>query len=132
MTSAIQLSPQDTIERGLHLAAAAGASGCVVLVSETSSANLRWANNTLTTNGAMRGSRVTVIATVGAGEGTAAGVVGRSSTTDAGLQELVSAAVATARESSPAEDARPLVEGTVGEGWDEEPDETSVNVYADF
>ncbi|WP_328322980.1 metallopeptidase TldD-related protein [Kribbella sp. NBC_00382] len=132
MTSAIQLSPQDTIERGLHLAAAAGASGCVVLVSETSSANLRWANNTLTTNGAMRGSRVTVIATVGAGEGTAAGVIGRSSATDASLQELVSAAVAAARESSPAEDARPLVEGTVGEGWDEEPDETSVNVYADF
>ncbi|MDX6263156.1 MAG: hypothetical protein QOH84_4844 [Kribbellaceae bacterium] len=132
MTSAIQLSPQDTIERGLHLAAAAGASGCVVLVSETSSANLRWANNTLTTNGAMRGSRVTVIATVGAGEGTAAGVVGRSSATDASLQDLVAAAVAAARESSPAEDAQPLVDGTVGEGWDEEPDETSVNVYADF
>ncbi|GAA0955035.1 metallopeptidase TldD-related protein [Kribbella koreensis] len=132
MTSPIQLSPQDTIERGLHLAAAAGASGCVVLVSETSSANLRWANNTLTTNGVMRGSRVTVIATVGAGEGTAAGVVGRSSVTDVSLQDLVSAAVAAARESSPAEDARPLVEGTVGEGWGEEPDETSVNVYADF
>ena len=132
MTTAIQLSPQDTIERGLELAAAAGASGCVVLVAETSSANLRWANNTLTTNGAMRGSRVTVIATVGAGEGTAAGVVGRSSTTDSSLQELVSAAVAAARGSSPAEDARPLVDGTVGQGWDEEPDETSVSIYADF
>jgi len=132
VTTAIQLSPQDTIERGLELAAAAGASGCVVLVAETSSANLRWANNTLTTNGAMRGSRVTVIATVGAGEGTAAGVVGRSSTTDSSLQELVSAAVAAARGSSPAEDARPLVDGTVGQGWDEEPDETSVSIYADF
>jgi predicted Zn-dependent protease len=132
VTTAIQLSPQDTIERGLALAAAAGASGCVVLVSETSSANLRWANNTLTTNGAMRGSRVTVIATVDAGEGTAAGVVGRSSTTDSSLQELVSAAVAAARGSSPAEDARPLVDGTVGQGWDEEPDETSVSIYADF
>ncbi|MEV8371831.1 metallopeptidase TldD-related protein [Kribbella sp. NPDC056861] len=132
MTIAIQLSPQDTVERGLDLAAAAGATGCVVLVSETSSANLRWANNTLTTNGAMRGSQVTVIATVGAGEGTAAGVAGRSSTTDQSIQQLVEAAVAAARESSPAEDAQPLVEGTVGEGWAEEPDETSVNVYADF
>ncbi|WP_020389961.1 metallopeptidase TldD-related protein [Kribbella catacumbae] len=132
MTTAIQLSPQDTIERGLDLAAAAGASGCVVLVAESSSANLRWANNTLTTNGAMRGSRVTVIATVGAGEGTAAGVVGRSSTTDSSLRELVSAAVDAARSSSPAEDARPLIDGTVGSGWDEEPDETSVNVYAEF
>jgi predicted Zn-dependent protease len=132
VTTAIQLTPQDTIDRALHLAAAEGASGCVVLVTETSSANLRWANNTLTTNGTMRGSSVTVIATIGADEGTAAGVVGRSSTTDATLRELVSAAVAAARESSPAEDAQPLVDGTVGPGWDEEPDETSVSIYESF
>ena len=132
MTTAIQLTPQDTIERGLALAAAEGADGCVVIVAETSSANLRWANNTLTTNGAMRGTSVTVIATVGAGEGTAAGVVGRSSVTEASLREVVSAAVATARASSPAEDARPLVDGTAGADWDAEPEETSVNVYSKF
>ena len=132
MTTVIQLTPQDTIERALDLAAAEGAEGCVVLVAETSSANLRWANNTLTTNGAMRGSSVTVIATVGAGEGTAAGVAGRSSATEAELRDLVSAAVAAARAAGPAEDARPLVDGTVGPGWDEEPDETSVNVYEKF
>ena len=130
--SGIQLTPQDTIERGLSLAAAGGADGCVVIVAETSSANLRWANNTLTTNGAMRGSSVTVIATVGAGEGTAAGVVGRSSVTDDSLRDVVSAAIATARGSSPAEDARPLVDGAVGADWDLEPDETSVSVYSSF
>jgi predicted Zn-dependent protease len=132
VTTAIQLTPQDTIERALKLAAASGAEGCVVLVAETSSANLRWANNTLTTNGAMRGSSVTVIATVGAGEGTAAGVVGRSSVTDKSLQGIVDAAVAAARASSPAEDARPLVDGTGAPGWDEEPAETSVAVYETF
>ncbi|MEI8406196.1 MULTISPECIES: metallopeptidase TldD-related protein [unclassified Kribbella] len=132
MTTAIQLTPQDTIERGLALAAAKGADGCVVIVAETSSTNLRWANNTLTTNGAMRGSGVTVIATVGAGEGTAAGVVGRSSVTDASLREIVSAAVATARSASPAEDARPLIDGTVSTDWDEEPEETTVSVYEKF
>lgn len=132
MTTVIQLTPQDTIERGLALAAAQGADGCVVIVAETSSANLRWANNTLTTNGAMRGSSVTVIATVGAGEGTAAGVVGRSSVTDASLSEVVSAAVATARASTPAEDARPLVQGATGADWAAEPEETSVNVYETF
>ena len=93
--TAVQLTPQDTVEQGLALAAAEGADGCVVLVAETSSTNLRWANNTLTTNGAMRGSRVTVIATVGSGEGTAAGVVGRSSVTEDTLREIVSAAIAT-------------------------------------
>ncbi|GAA1567319.1 metallopeptidase TldD-related protein [Kribbella sancticallisti] len=132
MTTAIQLTPQDTINRALDLAAVAGASGCVVLVAETSSANLRWANNTLTTNGAMRGTSVTVIATVGGGEGTAAGVVGRSSITDTKLRDLVSAAVTAARGSSPAEDARPLVDGTVGPDWDEEPEETSVSIYESF
>jgi predicted Zn-dependent protease len=132
VTTAIQLTPQDTIERGLALAAAEGADGCIVIVAETSSANLRWANNTLTTNGAMRGTSVTVIATVGAGEGTAAGVVGRSSVTEASLREVVSAAVATARASSPAEDARPLVDGTADADWDAEPEETSVNVYSKF
>jgi predicted Zn-dependent protease len=129
VTTAIQLTPQDSVEQALELAAAAGAEGCVVLVAETSSANLRWANNTLTTNGAMRGSSLTVIATVGSGEGTAAGVVGRSSVTDESLRTVVEAAIAAARESSPAEDARPLVDGTVGPDWDEEPAETSVRVY---
>jgi predicted Zn-dependent protease len=132
VTTAIQLIPQDTVERGLALAEAAGADGCVVIVAETSSTNLRWANNTLTTNGAMRGSSVTVIATVGAGEGTAAGVVGRSSVTDASLREIVEAAVSTARASSPAEDARPLIDGDADDDWDLEPEETSVSVYEKF
>jgi predicted Zn-dependent protease len=132
VTTAVQLTPQDTVERALELARAAGAEGCVVLVAETSSANLRWANNSLTTNGVMRGSSLTVIATLGAGEGTAAGVVGRSSTTEESLRGVVEAAVAAARESSPAEDARPLVEGAVGPGWDEEAAETSVRVYEAF
>ncbi|GAA1702359.1 metallopeptidase TldD-related protein [Kribbella yunnanensis] len=130
--TAIQLTPQDTVERGLALAAAEGADGCVVIVAETSSANLRWANNTLTTNGAMRGSDVTVIATVGAGEGTATGVVRRTAVTDESLRQQVSAAVATARAATPAEDARPLVDGTTSPDWDDEPEETSVTVYEKF
>ncbi|MFF0268618.1 metallopeptidase TldD-related protein [Kribbella sp. NPDC004536] len=130
--TAVQLTPQDTVERGLALAAAEGADGCVVLVAETSSTNLRWANNTLTTNGAMRGSSVTVIATVGSGEGTAAGVIGRSSVTEDSLREIVSAAIATARAAGPAEDARPLVDGSVSADWELEPEETSVSVYEKF
>jgi predicted Zn-dependent protease len=59
-------------------------------------------------------------------------VVGRSSVTDASLREVVAAAVATARASSPAEDARPLVEGAAGADWDAEPEETSVSVYSKF
>jgi predicted Zn-dependent protease len=132
MTLGVQLTAQDTVDKALELAAAAGADGCVVLVDETSSANLRWANNTLTTNGVMNDSRTTVIATVGAGEATASGVVARSAVTADSLAELVQAAVAAARAADPAEDARPLVEGAAGPGWDDEPAETSVAVYESF
>ena len=132
MTVGVQLTAQDTVEQVLELAAGAGADGCVVLVDESASANLRWANNTLTTNGVMHSSQVTVIATVGAGEGTAAGVVSRTAVTDDALGDLVTAAIAAARASAPAEDARPLVEGGVAPGWDDEPGETSIQVYDAF
>jgi predicted Zn-dependent protease len=132
MTVGVQLTAQDTVEQALELAARAGADGCVVLVDEAASANLRWANNTLTTNGVMHDVRATVIATVGAGEGTAAGVVSRSAVTDNALGDLVEAAVAAARDSDPAEDVQPLVEGGIGPGWDEEPGETSVQVFGSF
>ena len=42
------ISAQDLIER---ITAAATSDDCIVIVTETSQANLRWANSTLTTNG---------------------------------------------------------------------------------
>src|SRR6266487_4466589 len=47
-------SPQETVERAL---AAAKPGDCVVIAEETSTANLRWAGNTLTTNGELAGAR---------------------------------------------------------------------------
>lgn len=133
MTLGVQLSPQDTAEQALELAAAAGADGCVVIVEQSAEANLRWANNTLTTNGVMHGSTATVIATVGAGEGTAAGVVMRSAVTADSLQDLVDAAVEAARLAGPAENARPLIEADAdAAAWEEEPADTSVQVYEEF
>ena len=44
--------PQDLVERALSLSSS---DGCVVIAEESSSTNLRWAGNTLTTNGEMRG-----------------------------------------------------------------------------
>jgi predicted Zn-dependent protease len=132
MTLGVQLTPQDTAEQALALAGRAGADGCVVLVDESAEANLRWANNTLTTNGVMHGSHATVIATIGAGEGTAAGVVTRSAVTQDSLRDLVSTAVAAARSADPAEDARPLVDATAGPGWEDEPGDTSVQAFEEF
>src|SRR5690606_18003946 len=105
------------------------ADGCLVLVDESHTANLRWANNTLTTNGVMRSRSVTVIATVDGAEGTASGVVARSAVTPETLEPLVRAAEQAARGTGPAEDARPLAEGEAAAGWDDPPGETSIGVF---
>lgn len=70
--------PYEIVERALELSTA---DGCVVIADESSSANLRWAYNALTTNGVTRGRTLTVIATVDGAEGTASGVVSRSAVT---------------------------------------------------
>ena len=51
--------PQHMVERAL---AAAKCDDCVVIADEMSTANLRWAGNTLTTNGVSRSRQLTVIA----------------------------------------------------------------------
>ena len=52
-------SPQELVEHALRDLAS---DECVVIVHDSTSANLRWANNTLTTNGVMHGVAVTVVA----------------------------------------------------------------------
>ncbi|GAA0343654.1 metallopeptidase TldD-related protein [Streptomyces blastmyceticus] len=122
--------PHEIVERALELSRA---DGCVVIASEDSTANLRWAGNALTTNGVTRGRTVTVIATVDGAEGTASGVVSRSAVTADELEPLVRAAEAAAREAGPAEDAQPLVTGVPhSPGFTEAPAETSPAVFDAF
>jgi len=123
-------TPQETVERAVALSKA---DGCVVLADESSSANLRWAGNTLTTNGVARSRSLTVIATVDGAQGTAAGVVSRSNVSADDVESLVLAAEEAARRNTPAEDAQPLVTpgSPVFADWDTEPAETSISVFAD-
>ncbi|MCA6095394.1 TldD/PmbA family protein [Streptomyces sp. SCA3-4] len=122
--------PHEIVERALALSRA---DGCVVIASEHSTANLRWAGNALTTNGVTRGRDVTVIATVDGSEGTASGVVSRSAVTAAELEPLVRAAEAAAREAGPAEDAQPLVAGVPqSPHFTDAPAETSSAVFDSF
>jgi predicted Zn-dependent protease len=125
-------SPHELVERALGLSKA---DGCIVIADESSSANLRWANNTLTTNGVARSRQLTVIATIGNSTGTAAGVVSRSAVTDDALESVVRAAEDAARDSAPAEDAQPLVSSgpsSAAQGWEELPAETSIDVFSSF
>lgn len=122
--------PHEIVERALELSRA---DGCVVLAHETSSANLRWAGNALTTNGVTRGRSLTVVATVDGAQGTASGVVSRSAVTPQELEPLVRAAEEAARTAGAAEDAQPLVEGVpVSADFTDSPAETSSGVFSDF
>ncbi|MGH3097731.1 MAG: metallopeptidase TldD-related protein [Streptosporangiales bacterium] len=123
------MTPQETVERALALSRA---DGLVAIADEQSTANLRWAGNSLTTNGVTRSRALTVIATVGGKQGTAAGVVSRSGATGEDLEPLVRAAEEAARESGPSDDAQPLVQpadAPNGGAWEAPPAETSAAVF---
>jgi predicted Zn-dependent protease len=97
---------QDDVERALR---SAGRGDCIVIAEESSSANLRWADNTLTTNGVRRSRRLTVI-TISAGrQGPGVGVVSRAGVRPDQIPGLVAEAVRTAAGASPAPDAQPLI-----------------------
>lgn len=81
---------------------------CQVLVSVQSTANVRWAANTLTTNGLTSGHEVTVISIK---DGRQVGAVTRSGVTADHVGDLVAEAEAAAAQSTPAEDAGPLATG---------------------
>jgi len=123
------MSPQELVEQAL---AASTADGQVAFVTESSEANVRWAANSLTTNGAMRSRHVVVVSFVDGGAGMAAGTVARTGTPD--VAALVAASEQAARDAGPAEDAVPLVSETpTGNGdWDADPAETSIGVFSDF
>ncbi|HET6633542.1 MAG TPA: TldD/PmbA family protein, partial [Streptomyces sp.] len=130
MSRAGTSKPHEIVERALELSRA---DGTIVLADESSTANLRWAGNALTTNGVTRGRSLTVVATVDGAQGTASGVVSRSAVTADELEPLVRAAEEAARAAEPAEDAQPLVEGgPASPGFTDAPAETSSEVFAQF
>jgi predicted Zn-dependent protease len=131
------LTPQQTVEQALG---AARCEDCVVIAEETSSANLRWAGNTLTTNGISRSRRLTVIAVSRRGDEASAGVVSRAGVGEDQIGDVVAEAEKAAAEGSPAEDAQPLVgpadagplAGSDEPGWDAPPGSTEIGVFGGF
>lgn len=121
---------QQLVEQALELSTA---DGCIVIATERTEANLRWAGNELTTNGQMRSRSVTVVSTVDLAGGTAAGVVTRAVTSPDELSEVVAASERAARSSAPADDAAPLVEPDGAHtDWDSAPGTTSIEIFALF
>ncbi len=95
---------QDVIETALA-AATPDSDGCVVIVEDSSEVDVRFANNTTTTNGDRRDRRVTVVCFRETEGGMAAGTSRRGGDVDA--VDLVHAALADAMGSPAADDAAP-------------------------
>ena len=115
------MSGASTVERCLALSKA---DGCIVVVRESSTANLRWANSTLTTNGAGTDRSVSVISVLGESVGV------RSASVLDDLEGLVRASEHAARDAAPAEDAGPLVEGPAQQDFADPAGQTSPSVFA--
>ncbi len=121
----MKVRPQRLVEHALETSTS---EQCIAIVNDTTSANLRWANNTLTTNGVMHEVSVTVIAFQGAGNASVSG-------TAASLEQvaaLVESADRAALLADSAEDRADLVEGDVARGWDDPSGETSIQVFDAF
>ncbi|MGH3822385.1 MAG: metallopeptidase TldD-related protein [Pseudonocardiaceae bacterium] len=109
---------------------ASRADGCVVVLTDTSEVNLRWANNTMTTNGHTTTRSFSVISVVDGTDGPAVGVV---SGNGVDLDEVCAAVVASeqaAHQSGLARDAAPLLEGTGDEDFDTPAAATEIGVFA--
>ena len=113
----------EVVERALSLSRA---DGCIVLAEQSSGANLRWAGNTLTTNGETSNRSVTVISVVGRSVGV------RSATSSDALEDLVRASEAAAADAGPAEDYGPLVDGAAAADFSAPAERTSAAVFTGF
>jgi predicted Zn-dependent protease len=113
--------PQELVELALSLSKA---DECVVLADESTSANLRWANNTLTSNGVSRSNQLTVVSIMAG----ATGIVSRDGATAEGIEDIVRASEQAARHNVEAEDRMPLAAGEWGD-WGAPPAETSIGVF---
>jgi predicted Zn-dependent protease len=115
----------DVVESALR---ASSADDCVVLVEETSNVDVRFAVNTVTTNGYRRSRSVTVVSLVGAGSGVAAGLVTRAGAVDAA--DLAAESERLARSAPPAPDAAPITRGAAEADFDSPAAETDPSVLS--
>ncbi|KWX65721.1 metallopeptidase TldD-related protein [Mycobacterium sp. NAZ190054] len=102
----------------------------IVLVTDRVDASLRWANNTMTTNGESTSRTTTVISVVRKGEDAHVGSVRSSSVDPAVITDLVAASQNAAVAAPPARDNAPaLPAGDTPADWDADIPRTGAEVF---
>jgi predicted Zn-dependent protease len=118
--------PQTLVQTALK---SSTADECIVIADTSSTANLRWANNTLTTNGVTTSTDVTVISLVDTAAGVAAGVRSSGVDTRDQVDALVAEADEIARSAAPSDDAGELQSGTEADDWEAPAGATGIEVF---
>lgn len=122
------IAAQDVVERALALSTADDA---IVIVTDTSAASLRWAGNSMTTNGMSTSRTWTVVSVLRTGTEVRVGTVTSTSVDAADIAAVVAASEAAAHSAEPADDAMPLIDGdAVPTSWGDPAASTSIDVFA--
>ena len=116
----------DILERALQLSKA---DACIVIAQRGSEANIRWANNTTTTNGVSDSSSIAVVSIIGKRVGS----VTRDHFPDDELESIVRESEAACEGKPDAPDFMALLEpGATPVDWAAEPAHTDIGVFDRF
>ena len=123
------ISAQDLVEKIL---ARSTTDDCIVVVQDSTQANLRWASSTLTTNGVIAQRSVTVIAFVSLDGSMASGAVTRTNVDESDIDSILSEATAAAKAAGAAEDFAPLARDVAFGNWSAAHTPTGPEIFANF
>ena len=123
------ISAQDLVEKIL---ARSTTDDCIVIVQDSTQANLRWASSTLTTNGVIAQRSVTVIAFVGLDGSMASGAVTRTNVDESDIEAILVEATASARAAGAAQDFAPLARDVAFGNWSAAHTPTGPEIFSNF
>ncbi len=128
------ITAQQAIDIALDAAAAAGgADETIVLVTDNAEASLRWAGNSMTTNGVSISRSTTVVSVVRQGDTAHVGSRQSSEVDPGAIPGLVAASQLAARSAPEARDGYPLLTGSdVPDNWDAAVPGTGAEVFANI
>ena len=128
------LGAQQVVDTALDAAARlAGADETIVLVGDRVATSLRWANNSMTTNGVSTARNTTVISIVRQGDTARVGTLTSAEVDPSAIEKLVAASQAAAATAPEARDAAPLLgDNTASADWDAPVPGTGPEVFVDI
>ncbi|MGH9207896.1 MAG: metallopeptidase TldD-related protein, partial [Acidimicrobiales bacterium] len=127
------IGAQQVVDTALDSAARSRrADETIVIVTDRTEASLRWANNSMTTNGVSTSRSTTVISIARQGDSARVGSLRSAEVEPSLIAGLVAASQQAAKSAPQAPDAAPLLSGTgAPENWDAPAPGTGAEVFAD-